>query len=216
MNSLWDFGEWRGQRGKDLALASIQCPFCNECGNFSFAHKASKERSTDHKELHFDTLKCGNCAGYVLAFWSAACNGLIHDSVIFPQTRLISKAPKEWPSDVGENWVEAHRSLSGENWKAATMMARSALQAALRQQGAKGANLKSEIDGLAAKGILPPVMKDWSTDIRELANDAAHPKPGQAPPSARDAQDIVGFLDYLFEYLYTLPHRVAEYRARRP
>ena len=138
------------------------------------------------------------------------------DAVVFPSPMLITKAPKEWPNDVGQNWVEAHRSLSVANWRAAAIMARTSLQAALRDKGAGGQNLKSEIDNLAAKGILPPVMKDWSTDVRELGNDAAHPRPGQAPPSARDAQDIVEFLDYLLQYLYTLPYKVAPYRGRRP
>lgn len=215
MNTIWDFGEWAGQRGKELALYSIQCPFCYELGNFTFEHKVSKIRPTDRKELHFDTLKCGNCASYVLVFWSAAINGLIHAAHVFPPPILITKAPEDWPKDVGQNWIEAHRSLAGSNWNAAAIMARGALQAALRQQGADGKNLKTEIDDLAVKGILPPVMKDWSNDIRELGNDAAHPQAGQAPPSAKDARDIVEFLDYLFEYLYTLPHRVAQYRTRR-
>jgi hypothetical protein len=216
MKSLWDMGEWYGQRGRELAVHFIECPFCRERGNFSFEHRASKKRSTDGKELHFDTLKCQNCTGYVMAFWSAARSGMIHDSIVFPTPTVVTRAPDEWPQDVGANWVEAHRSLFGENWRAAVMMARSALQAAMRQQGATGKTLKGEIDDLAAKEILPPVMKDWSTEIRELGNDVAHPDPGQRPLSRKDAQDIVEFLDYLLEYLYTLPHRVAQYRARRP
>lgn len=94
-------------------------------------------------------------------------------------------------------------------------MARSALQIALRSNGAQGANLKQEIDSLASKGILPPLMQEWSHNVRELGNDSAHPSPDQRPTSERDASDIVGFLDFLLQYLYTLPKKINEYRGRK-
>jgi len=44
-------------------------------------------------------------------------------------------------------------------------MARSALQVPLRDQKAKEANLKQEIEDLASKGVLPPIMKEWSDNV---------------------------------------------------
>jgi hypothetical protein len=101
-----------------------------------------------------------------------------------------------------------------ENWDATAVMARSALQAALRDYKAKGKNLKQEIDDLANKGILPPIMKEWSDQIRELGNVSAHPNSSQDPTNPQDARDIVNFLDFLLEYLYDLPHRIKEYKER--
>jgi hypothetical protein len=58
-------------------------------------------------------------------------------------------------------------------------------------------------------------MKDWSTHVRELGNDSAHPDP-QAPPTAKeDARDVVKFLDFLLRYLYDLPHDIKRYRERQ-
>ena len=94
-------------------------------------------------------------------------------------------------------------------------MARSALQAALRDHQAQGRNLKREIDDLALKGILPPTMKDWSDHVRELGNDSAHPTPGQDSTNAQDARDIVNFLKFLLDYLYTLPYQIEQYRERQ-
>ena len=54
-------------------------------------------------------------------------------------------------------------------------MARSALQAVLRDRGAQGKSLKEEIDDLAAGGILPPHMKEWAHELRALGNESAHP-----------------------------------------
>ena len=57
-------------------------------------------------------------------------------------------------------------------------------------------------------------MKDWSNYVRELGNDSAHPEPDQSPTNPKDALDITNFLDYLLEYLYSLPHQIEQYRNR--
>jgi hypothetical protein len=94
-------------------------------------------------------------------------------------------------------------------------MARSALQAALRGHGAKGRDLKSEIANLASQGILPPLMREWSDEVRELGNDATHPDANGQGTGGADARDVVEFLDYLLQYLYNLPKAIRDYRERR-
>jgi hypothetical protein len=54
--------------------------------------------------------------------------------------------------------VEARRSIEGKNWTAAALMARSAIQLIARYHKAQGKNLKEEIDDLAAKSLILPVM----------------------------------------------------------
>lgn len=214
--SLWDLGEHSGYDGSKLQLRYITCAFCGESGNFAVEHQASKAKPNGRKVLFFTTLKCGNCAGYVMVLWSPESGGsAIHDFRVLPAPRRIEKAPSVWPDDVGRFWVQAHRTLQDETWDAATVMARSALQLALRQQGATGSNLKQEIDDLASKGLIPPVMKEWAHELRELGNESAHPRPNQPPTASRDAKDIVQFMDYLLEYLYSMPNRILEYRKRR-
>jgi hypothetical protein len=212
MNSWWDLGEWSGFDGTKLALFRIACPFCLEKGNFSVAFHAEKKQPNGKKILNFDTLKCGNCASFLQVFWSAGDR--VHDYRAIPWPLRIEKYPENWPEAVGRYWLQARRSLSDENWDAAAVMGRSAMQMALRDHNAEGKNLKEEIDNLTSKGILPPIMRDWAHNVRELGNDSAHPKPDQGPTDRRDANDIVQFLDYLLEYLYTLPKRIEAYRAR--
>jgi hypothetical protein len=219
MKSWWDLGEGVGYSGSDLALHNITCPFCEERGNFSTAFHAEKKKPNGSKKLNFDTLKCGNCAGYVMVLWSGESFGVgsrgIHDFRLIPWPIKISEYPKDWPETVGRFWMQTHRSLKDENWDAAAVMARSSLQAALREQGAKGSSLKKEIEDLAQKGILPRIIVDWSDEVRELGNDSAHPSPDQSPTDPKDAKDIVGFLDFLLEYLYDLPYRIEVYRGRK-
>jgi hypothetical protein len=212
MDSWWDLGEFRGFEGDQLALYRITCPFCAERGNFSVAAHLDKKKANSDKRLNFDTLRCGSCGGYVMCLWSAGSR--LHDCHLLPWPIRIDSYPEHWPKDVGRFWMQAHRSLADENWDAAAVMTRSALQAALRDKGAAGDKLHREIDDLAANGLLPPIMKEWAHELRELGNDSAHPKPGQPAVEPQDAKDIARFLDLLLEYLYSLPHQIAAYRRR--
>ena len=215
MDSWWQLGEGHGSRGHELAMYQITCPFCMERGNFKTAFHAEKKKPNSEKKLNFDTLECGNCKGYVMVLWSASEHWSregFHDYEVLPWPLLFDKHPEHWPETVGRYWLQAKRNIRDENWDAAAVMARSALQIALRDAKAQGKNLKQEIDDLASKGILPPLMKEWSDNVRELGNVSAHPQPTQQPTSPQNARDIVSFLDFLLEYLYTLPHQIRQYR----
>ncbi len=214
MNSWWQLGEWSGVQGNELALYQITCPFCMERGNFELAFRAQKKKPNATKILYFDTYKCGSCNGYVMVLWSASSFGRVHNYEVLPWPLKFEKYPEHWPTSIGRYWLQAKQNIHAENWDAAAVMARSALQLALRDYNAKGNGLKQEIEDLANKGILPPIMKEWSDQVRELGNVSAHPKPSQDPANPEDARDIVEFLDFLIEYLYNLPHRIKKYRER--
>jgi hypothetical protein len=177
-----------------------------EEGNFSTEFHAEKKQRNGSKVLNFDTLKCGNCSSYVQVFWSAGDR--LHSYRVQPWSLKYEKAPEQYPEAIGRFWLQAKTNLKDRNWDAAAVMARSALQFALRSNNAKGANLKQEIDNLASKGILPPIMREWSHNVRELGNDSAHPNPEQPPTDPKDATDIVGFLDFILEYIYKLPKKI--------
>lgn len=212
MDSWWSLGEWSGYRGSELKLHEIVCPFCGEQGNFDVEFSAKKQKPNGTKVLHFDTLKCGACASFVQVFWSGTWES--HDFRVQPWPLKVSKAPSEWPEDVGRYWIQAKRNLKDESWDAAAVMARSALQLALREQGASGRALRDEIENLSTKGVLPSIMKDWAHEVRGLGNDSAHPTVNQAATDPRDAHDIVQFLDFFLQYSYSLPDKINKYRAR--
>ena len=90
MDSWWQLGEGSGHRGESLATHQITCPFCMERGNFEIAFHAEKKKANSDKKLNFDTLKCGNCSGYVMVLWSAG-----HARTTMCKTRrlLIETAP---------------------------------------------------------------------------------------------------------------------------
>ena len=211
MTSWWEFGEHIGYEGNDLDLLRVVCAFCNAKGNFERVHREQKKHPTSRKILNFDTCKCANCGNFIMIFWSAAKFGGshgIHDFRTLPWAREITTFPEHWPADVGRHWLQARRSLEAQNWDAASLMARSAIQLIARHQKAKGANLKQEIDDLASRGILPPIIQAWSHEVRELANVSAHPDPGAKGTTPKDARDVVEFLSALLQITYDLPHQI--------
>jgi hypothetical protein len=215
MDSWWQLGEGYGNRGSKLELFLITCPFCMERGNFKLAFHAEKKKANSNKKLNFDTYECCNCKGYVMALWSASeYSGGLYGYKVLPWPLKLEIYPEQWPEPIGRYWLQSKRNIHDENWDAAVVMARSSLQNALRDQHAEGKNLKQEINDLAEKGILPPIMRDWSNCVRELGNESAHPEPSQGQVKPQDAIDIVNFLDFLLEYLYTLPFRIKQYRDR--
>ena len=212
--SWWELGEGSGRSGDKLRPNDVTCAFCGVEGNFeTVTHLEKKKSGNESKKLNYDTLKCGECGNYMFVFWSAG-RGLYSFRVL-PWYRETTKHPEDWPDDIGKYWVEAKRSIEGKNWTAASVMARSGIQLIARNHNAQGKNLQEEIDDLAAKGILLPVMKEWSHEVRHLGNDGAHPKPGSTGTDARDARDVVEFFSQLMTVLYDLPKQIEDFRARK-
>ena len=214
MESWWDLGEHSGYRGGELELYRLECAFCRVQGNFSLAHREVKKHASNKKNLNFDTLKCGNCANFLLVFWSAG-SGLYDYSATPRPLGDYQTAPEAWPTEVGRFWLQARRNLRTNNLDAASVMARSALQATLRDQKARGRSLNAEIDDLAANGLLPPVMKDWANELRLLGNLSAHPSLDDPAPTKKNVTDVIEYLEYLLTYLYDLPTRIDKYRGRK-
>lgn len=218
MNSWWELGEWSGYQGAEVALYRIECPFCEEKGNFELKFHATKKKANDSKLLNFDTLECGNCKGYVQVFWSASSSlgpNRHHNFLVQPYPLRSRSAPEHWPQNVVRFWQQASNNLRREDWDSAAVMTRSALQAALRDYKAEGKNLKEEIDNLAAKGILPGIMKEWASHVRLLGNDSAHPSHDSPPVKSADVQDVFRFLTFLLQYLYDLPKQIKDFRNRQ-
>jgi hypothetical protein len=219
MESWWDLGEGIGYGGSELHVSSVTCPHCLYRGNFDVEYTKDQKHPTRPKALHWLVLKCNECNMRSFVLWSG--NGFgpsgIHASRVYPPSlKASAKAPDHWPSQVGNAWEQAHKSLGTESWDAAAAMAGRALQAVTRGHfKAKPATLEKEIEELGSKGILPRPMVEWAHEIRLLRNIGAHPDPVEESVSAADAKDIVKFLDYFLIYVFNLPKEIADYKARR-
>jgi uncharacterized protein DUF4145 len=94
-------------------------------------------------------------------------------------------------------------------------MAGRALQAALKDKGAKKDRLVDQVKELGTAGILPKPMEEWAEEIRILRNIGAHQDDEEVEVDAQDAKDIVKFTDYFLIYIYNLPREIEGYKNRR-
>ena len=210
--SWWDFGESSGHDGDALATWRITCGYCNVRGKWEPINHLERKHGESEKVLNYDTFKCLNCGNLTMVFWSPATNGRLHNYKTMPWPTETTEFPDHWPEDIGRFWLQAQRNIETQNWDAAAMMARSALQLIVRYQKAAGANLKQEIDDLAAKGLLPPIVKEWAHEVRVVSNEkAAHPEPGAKGTPQKDAKDLVKFVGVLMTLLYDLPDEIRKF-----
>jgi len=104
LDSWWDLGQVVAVRGSELRLQDITCAFCGDSGNFENVFHTEKKKANSSKVLNFETVKCLNCAGYVMCLWSAAAGfggGAHHDFRVLPWPLRIERHPDEWPAEVG-------------------------------------------------------------------------------------------------------------------
>lgn len=215
MNTWWEFGDWSASYGDD-PYGRLRCGFCPSVGRWTVVTKVQNSDPRSGKTLHFDTAKCANCGNHVLVFWTKPVmdNGL-HAARQVPWPLDAKPSPSEnWPPQAQNYWTQAKDNIGRRNWEAAIILARTALQCVARDKGAGGGTLQTEIDRLGAKGVLPPNMVEWAhTVIRDTGNDFTHPTPDQAPAQEKEARQVVGYLEFVLEYVYDLPKRIESFRS---
>lgn len=223
IDSWWQFGEGSGHWGSDLALHEIKCAFCEERGNWKLEHHSEKTKPDTRKVLNYDTYQCGNCANYILVFWSAGehyasgynrADGL-HRYMTVPYAIGGWDGEEYWPNTAKRHWKQAHNALNRGDYDAAVVMARSAVQAIMRNKNAKKGDLYHEINDLVGRGVIPNIVGELAHEVRELARPSAHPTEGEEPIDSKDANEIVEFLDVLLEYTYDLPYKINERREKQ-
>lgn len=220
MKDWWDLGEWSGVSEFTAGRLGIDCAWCGMEDNFRVLHSVDQKHATRPKTIVFQILKCANCGNHtaLMRSDSSSSSGRPGKMVGFrrmPWPLKVEKAPSYWPEDIGRFWLQSHRAAESKSWDSAAMTIRSALQLAMRHKGARVGRLVDEVKDLVTRGELPPLMGEWANEVRLLGNDGTHPLPGAPGVSSADAQDALKFLDYLLEYLFTLPHQIAEYRNRK-
>ena len=91
---------------------------------------------------------------------------------------------------------------------ASIMVANSAVDAMLKEQGYKEGTLYARLSAAEAKGLITTSMAAWAHNVRLDANIERHADEDAELPSSNDAQRCVEFARALGEYLYVLPSRV--------
>lgn len=125
------------------------------------------------------------------------------------------RIPSHVPDDLGSFFFQAADNLKRRNWDASGAMSRKVVdvssQQLLGKDTSKFRNIKERIDELANRSIITNDLKDWAHEIRLGGNEAAH---DMRPFSETEAEELVDFSELYLTYVYTLPKRLSDRKAR--
>jgi len=207
----------------------LECPHClAEKVGFSIIY----ERKTIAPGLdRFQTLMiCSNCDGPVIGQFERRMGPDYQSpkqcdfdprqfgfalSAIFPRP-AAAKLPNHIPNDELKNYFgQAADCLRRGNWDASGAMSRKVVdvstQLLLGADATKYNDIKTRIDALAKRNTLTPDLQEWAHQVRLGGNDAAHDKD---PFTRPEAVELLDFTELYLTYVYTLPGKLAERRAR--
>jgi len=110
------------------------------------------------------------------------------------------------PQDIEADRLEAWSCFHADNFKAAIIMGRSAIQRATRSLDANGPNLNADLQFLRDEGVITEHVRSLGDAVRIAGNEAAHPSE-LSQIDVDEAQDSLEFMDAFLEHAIALPAR---------
>lgn len=202
---------------------------CGWCGRDAWFEKRATASHgsrwySDHDErsLYAVTYQCAGCNRSSLFDFEEVGSGGGYVSYYLREVHPTAKAQEmgDLPTEVENDRVEAWNALHAGLHRAATLVARAALQRAIRillreeDPDHPKKNLKAELDDLLATRLITPQLRENAEEVRVTGNDVAHPEElGEITP--QEAEDSLRFLDDFLETTITIPTRQKKRRAKR-
>jgi len=119
------------------------------------------------------------------------------------------------PTAISKNYLEARRSLRGQNFTAAVVMCRRTLEFICNHFNADGNDLFTMLKSLRTKLVLDDRMHSWGDNIiRFMGNKGAHAYEDDIDPD--DAADAVEFTKAFIQYLFVFDAAFHKHMERRP
>ena len=171
--------------------------------------------SGDERPLISGLYQCAGCQrASLFVFQTFGGYGGPHVSMLdaFPTAR---GHPKDLlPEDIQQDWLEAVTCVLDGQFRASVLMARSALQRAVRSLHAFRGSLNSELDNLVTAGLITTQLRANADELRITGNDVAHPEEMGSITEA-DAQDSIVFLSDFLDATIIVPERQRRRAADR-
>lgn len=117
------------------------------------------------------------------------------------------------PTNVETAFAEGERSFAAENYAAAAVMYRKAVERSVKLINPDGKGmLNQRIRELEAKNALPHSLIELMDMVKFIGNDGAHDDDDPTPEDVKQGRD---FTRLLLTYLWELPEEVAKAKAAR-
>lgn len=169
----------------------------------------------DTRPLLAAIYQCAGCERPTLLVYevlTSTYGGSLSIHASFPTGRAPRRGhlPESIERDRAEAWNCHYAGLN----RAAILMARSALQRAVRHLSTFRGTLNTELDNLVSEGVITQQLRQNANEVRLSGNDVAHPEE-LTDVSESDAKDSLVFMDDFLETTIEIPLRQAKRKSAR-
>jgi len=185
---------------------SIYCPNCRKHTNL-----INRGRYNVSGPLAVEIGECNSCSFFLLVHRAGS-------NIIETHPKALPRPVDERiPEVIASDFKEALNCFSVNAYRAASVMARRAIQTICLEKGApKGKKLSEQIDWLFDNRVITTDLQGWAHEVRFIGNDGAHPDLDDPNPVSRnDALDILDLFDEFAKVLYVAPAIAEERRKLR-
>ncbi len=160
---------------------------------------------------------CSRCQNHMLFYGEANTKpergtdqpAQIFVTKTFPNLETVADELPERAANFFQQAIESKHAPDG-----ALMLAASAIDAMLKDNGYRDGSLFARIQQASNDGLLTNEMAGWAHEIRLSANEPRHADDEFTSASSEDAEQIIQFARALGEYLYVLPARVKKWATK--
>jgi len=188
------------------------CGHCKGDVNFQLISNDAEKSSNDKIGTLYLCPRCKETSLFI--FYKQAHD--MHSEYILDKQypKMSYRKIDDLPSEIEHDRNEAWSCFFSENYKASGIMARAALQRAMRKLEAKGGNLYSEIEDLKNKGIIVNDLASFAHEIRITGNEMAHPSEITSI-NKQEIEESLEFLDNFLHIVFVLPQTVSKRKTNR-
>lgn len=163
------------------------CPVCSEI---------TLERSYTFSEI-FDYDQYGNP------------QQIIETTTLYPHPSFSSGFGM--PTNIKSSF-EAAQKVRHIDGATCALSLRRTLEMVCKDKGETAGSLFEKLQNLSQKGILPPILDQMASILRELGNVAAHADDIEIPDEL--VPDLIEFTDTILTYLYVLPAKIQDIQSK--
>ena len=160
-------------------------------------------------------LACPSCKTALVGFTEESIR---NDKPYWPDLTRVYPRPRRLlgssiPTIVRQSIDEAERCMQAGAHLASAAMCGRALEAVCRHFGTKDTYLGKGIQELKDKGIIDNRLLEWSEELRDARNNAAHAT--DAAVSPQDAEDLLTFTYAIIDYVFLLALKFQRFKKRQ-
>jgi len=194
----------------------ITCPHCGNKTPHEHKHTVeSEDKVFDEKgqsfpmSIYYVLVQCKTCqevSMFLAGDWSDPSGCLEEETLLYPEVKIFSDAAI--PEAVKTSYNEAKKVIKMSP-TAFVVLIRRALEYVCNDKKAEGDNLKTQLDYLVKKKIIPPTLAKMSNALRVLGNIGAHAS--NLEVNTDDVNNIDDFFAAIIEYVYIAPEKIRKF-----